>query len=112
MFDLGRMSTISEYGMSKDKFTLKEPRYFSYLDEVHFYDWLKSIEGVIDIVGGAEGLVVTVSENGLSRDGLYDLLAILTRYSLSIDPVSQIVGQSDVAWFNDPLAYWNKKKAT
>ena len=96
--------------MSMDNFTLKEPRYFSYLDEFHFFSWLESIEGVIDVAGGEEGLVVTVSSNGLSRDALYDLIAILTRYSLSVESILQVVGQDDVAWFNDPTAYWNKTK--
>jgi hypothetical protein len=93
--------------MSEDAFTIKEPRYFSYLDEQHFYSWLQSIDGVIDVAGSSSGLMVRISDEGLSREGLYDLLAIFARYALDTGSIAQFVKPEDKSWFGDPLAYWN-----
>lgn len=89
-------------------FIIREPRYFSYLDEKNFFSWLDSIDDVAEVKGSTDGLRVTIVESGLSRSSLSDLIAVLTRYSLDIRPLDGVVSEDDRTWFSEPNSYWQK----
>jgi len=89
-------------------FVIREPRYFSYLDEKNFFSWLDSIDDVTEVIGSADGLRVNIIESGLSRAGLSDLIAILARYSVDMRPLHGVVSDDDKTWFAEPSSYWHK----
>ena len=91
----------------KNDFCLKEQSYFSYSDEEHFYKWLESIDGVENVTGSPQGLLIRLSGAGMSREGIYDLIALLTRYSYPMRFVRELVREDDQSWFQDPKNYWH-----
>jgi len=90
----------------KNEFYLKEKSYYSYLDEKHFYKWLESIEGVKRVAHSKEGLHIELTEHGISRSGVYDLLALLTRYGYEMQFVRDLIREEDESWFREPERYW------
>ena len=80
-------------------------RYNSQKDEEHFFRWAQEIPCVVSVDRG----VLAVDAARVSDDELRELLALLTRYRLSIEPLRGIANPASDHWFNDPEAYWNKK---
>ena len=78
-------------------------RYFSQKDEDLFFAWV----GDIGCVSNVDRGVVSVDPELASDDDLRELLALLTRYRLSIEALGALVNSSNEHWFNDPNAYWN-----
>ena len=78
-------------------------RYLSANDEDHFFSWAKGIKCVESVNRG----ILRIEREKVSDEDLRELLALLTRYSLSVDPLRKLVSRSNDHWFNDPRAYWN-----
>ena len=89
-------------------FTIREPRYFSYLDEKSFFSWLNSIDDVARVTGSLDGLQVHIVDSCLSRRGLSDLIAVLVRYSVDIRPIHDVVSDDDRSWFFESDSYWQR----
>ena len=89
-------------------FVIREPRYFSYLDEKNFFSWLNSIDDVTQVIGSINGLQIHVIDSGLTRAGLSDLIAVFARYSVDMRPLYEVVSSDDRAWFADPTSYWQR----
>ena len=77
--------------------------YFSNLDEDHFFRWALEIPCVTSVDRG----LISIETESVSEHELRELLALLTRYGLSIEPLRQLVNSSNEQWFNDPQKYWN-----
>jgi hypothetical protein len=90
----------------KNEFYLREKSYYSYLDEKYFYEWLESIEGVKSVRHSKQGLHVELKEDGMSRGGVYDLVALLTRYKYEMQFVRDLIRAEDESWFREPDKYW------
>lgn len=90
----------------KNEFYLREKSYYSYLDEKHFYEWLESVEGVKHVAHSKEGLRIELAEYGMSRSGVYDLIALLTRYGYEMQFVRDLIRPEDESWFGEPERYW------
>ncbi|UPG88173.1 hypothetical protein L2Y96_12160 [Luteibacter aegosomaticola] len=80
--------------------------YYSYSDEKHFFAWLESIEGVIDVKGTARGLHVSFDAPLLSRAGAYDLIALFSRYGCPLAPIRPFISPVDSEYFESPDSYW------
>ena len=80
-------------------------RYFSQKDEDHFFTWAQEIRCVSSVDRG----VLSVDDEHVSEDDLRELLALLTRYGLSIEQLRGLVSRANESWFNDPDAYWNSR---
>jgi hypothetical protein len=78
-------------------------RYFSQKDEDHFFGWAQEIGCVLSVDRG----VLSVDAERVADDELRELLALLTRYQLSIEPLRVLANPCNEHWFNDPQAYWN-----
>ena len=88
---------------------IKESRYFSQLDEDHFFSWLQEISGVMDVKGTPQGLIVSLASDRLSKESIYDLLAIHARYNLDMRQLAQFETKANSSWFRNPQAYWYKR---
>ena len=78
-------------------------RYFSQKDEDHFFRWAQELSCVSSVDRG----VLSIDTQLVSDDELRELLALLTRYGLSIEPLRGLADATNKHWFNDPQAYWN-----
>jgi hypothetical protein len=88
-------------------FTFKEGRYFSYYDEKYFYAWLEAIEGVENVTGIEAGkLRVDLASPYLSRTGIFDLIALFTRYGYALTPLREHIAAEDLDYFKRPDARW------
>ena len=78
------------------------------MDEDSFFRWAKGIRCITSIDRG----VLSIESERVSEDELRELLALLTRYGLSIEPLRRLANASNDHWFNDPRAYWNVEQLT
>jgi hypothetical protein len=88
---------------------IQQSHFYSYQDEKHFFDWLESIDGVKRVTGGPEGLSIQLKRNGLNRQDLYDLMALLMRYGVDMRGLKDFVTPRNRAWLTNPSAYWYTK---
>lgn len=88
---------------------IKEQRYFSQLDEDHFFSWLQRIAGVSGIMSTPEGLAVTLAPGTFTDDSLDDLLALYARYQLDMRQLAQFETPENSAWLRNPKAFWHKQ---
>jgi hypothetical protein len=88
---------------------IQQSHFYSYQDEKHFFDWLESIDGVKRVIGGPEGLSVQLKRNGLNRQDLYDLIALLMRYGVDMHGLKDFVTPRNRAWLTNRSAYWYTK---
>lgn len=77
--------------------------YFSQKDEDHVFGWAQEIGCVCSIDRG----MLSIDAERVSDEELRELLALLTRYKLSIEPLRVLVNSSNENWFNNPQKYWN-----
>jgi hypothetical protein len=88
---------------------IQQSHFYSYQDEKHFFDWLESIDGVKRVIGGPEGLSVQLKRNGLNRQDLYDLIALLMRYGVDMHGLKDFVTPRNRAWLTNRSACWYTK---
>jgi hypothetical protein len=87
---------------------IRESSYYCYQDEKHFFEWLGSVRGVLNVVGGRDGLTIHFANAPLSRESWGDLLGVFARYGLDMRPLQALVGKRHEAWLRDPAKYWHK----
>ena len=80
--------------------------YWSRQDEAAFFGWLESIPGVIKVRGIGPELVVTLKSKRLSRDALWELIALYTRYGLPMKTLAQFETASNRSWFRSKKMHW------
>jgi len=78
--------------------------YFSQLDENHFFQWAQQIPCIKSVDQG----ILHIDTQFVSDEALRELLALFTRFGLSIEPLRVLVDSSSESWFNEPEMYWNK----
>lgn len=83
-------------------------RYFSQGDEAAFFAWLKSIPGVIGVVGAGHELEIQLRSKRLSQQGLLELIALYTRYDGNLSELAQFATEANSAWFKAPNAVWHR----
>jgi hypothetical protein len=93
--------------MTHQDLIIEEPRrFYSNLDEKHFFDWLQEIPAVKSVVGGVNGLTVKL-DTPIKDPDLRDLIAVLTRYGVNRKCLAVLLNASNQAWFADPQKYWH-----
>ena len=66
------------------------------------FEWAMEIPGVLR--WEQDTLVV---RSRISRDSLYDLLALFSRYRIPMTQLAQFENSANSAWFRDPIKYWH-----
>ncbi len=85
---------------------IKEPAsFYSQQDEDNFFRWLQSIPEVKAVKGCSRGLEV-VLEGPISEECLVELMAVLSRYSVELQPLKALCEPNNEAWFRNPIKYW------
>jgi len=80
--------------------------FYSQNDEDHFFNWLQSIPGIERVRGVGQKLEITI-HHPMARDSLYDLIALLTRYSLDRRPLKPLCDEQPGNYFREPGKYWH-----
>lgn len=83
-------------------------RYLSHGDEAAFFAWLKSVPGVIAVVGSGRELQIQLRSKRLSQQGLRELIALYTRYDGNLSELAQFATEANSAWFKAPNAVWHR----
>lgn len=83
-------------------------RYWSQGDEAAFFAWLKSVPGVVAVVGSSGELHIQLRSKHLSELGLRELIALYTRYDGNLSELAQFVTDANSAWFKAPNAVWHR----
>lgn len=82
------------------------PNFNCQLDEDHFFQWLKQIEGVKDVRGHLTELTVYLSVLHLADYALRDFIGLFYRYNIEPGVLqSQLTPQNEL-WFKHPDSYW------
>jgi hypothetical protein len=83
-------------------------RYLSQGDEAAFFAWLKSIPGVVAVVGSGRELKIQLRSKRLPQQGLRELIALYTRYGGNLNELAQFSTEANSAWFKAPNAVWHR----
>ena len=83
-------------------------RYSSQGDEAAFFAWLKSVPGVIAVVGSGRELQIQLRSKRLSQQGLRELIALYARYDGNLSELAQFATEANSAWFKAPNAVWHR----
>ncbi|MCW2314683.1 hypothetical protein [Rhodoblastus acidophilus] len=89
-----------------DNIVVKEPRFFSSLDETAFFEWLQRIPGITSIIGSSAGLSADIEKTSFDDNSLRELIALYHRYDLDFNDIEVLVTQGNKDWVYDPETYW------
>lgn len=79
-------------------------RFGSQRDEKHLFEWAMEISGVLR--WEQDTLVV---RRNLSQASLRDLLALFSRYQISMAQLAQFRTTRNESWFAAPQMYWHSR---
>jgi hypothetical protein len=82
------------------------PRYYSQLDEDHFFGWLQSNPAVVQVSGQGLALHVTI-RRPLSKEDLRELIAVFVRYRVDCCSLRQFCDEHPDDYFREEGAYWH-----
>jgi hypothetical protein len=88
------------------KIIIPEPRpYYSLLEEKHYFHWLEEIDGVVEITGTNDGIIVGL-DRPADRRLLMEVIALLARFELDMSGLASLCREVDKDYFEDKSAYW------
>ena len=77
-------------------------------DERRFFQGLSDLDCVKNVKGVGRGLVFDVNLNRLSKEKLFELLALLWRYQIDLAPFRRLAETNKrFAWLGEPHFYWH-----
>jgi hypothetical protein len=80
-------------------------RYYSQLDEDHFFMWAKKIPCVKSIEGG----FLHIASKQLSEPDLRDLIALMYRYKLPMKQLAVFCDEGNKHWLKKRSMYWYRR---
>ena len=84
---------------------IKEPQFYCYQDEKHFFDWLGGLEALKEVKRTSKGLALSI-EAPIDDASLADLIALLTRYRIDRRELKVFLNAENQDWFGRSRAYW------
>lgn len=82
--------------------------YYSQGDEDRFFRGLKTNRAVVKFRGVGSNLLVTVNPRALTKDRLWDLIALLWRYEVPLRPLKIFAQSKKFSWLRNKEMYWHK----
>jgi len=90
------------------KIEIRLTPFYSRGDERRLFQGLEEIDCVKNIQGVGRGLIFDVNLNQLGREKLFELIALLWRYQIDLQPLRQLAERNKkFAWLAEPHFYWN-----
>ena len=86
-------------------------KYYSVGDKDTFFEWLKQISAVVSFKGIGETLYIHIKDKEISKNDLYELLALFYRYNIkNAKQLSMFLNEKNKEWFFDnTYAFWHEK---
>lgn len=82
--------------------------YYSQGDEDRFFLGLKTNRAVVKFRGAGNNLLVTVNSRNMTKEGLWDLIALLWRYKVPLRPLKIFAQSKKFSWLNNKEMFWYK----
>lgn len=83
-------------------------KFYSHGDEARFFSGLRDIRAVRDVVGVGRGIQVDLDARLLSKELLWELIALLWRYQIALRPLAVLSQQKKFLWIKDDRSYWHR----
>jgi hypothetical protein len=89
--------------------TCERVQFYSEADEAAFFRFAKGIEGVTNLTGSSESILLDLGSQPTDQS-LRDLIALFERYRIPrASQLAQFLSDSNKHWFADPQKFWHKK---
>jgi hypothetical protein len=95
--------------MNKNILTWKNINFYSPLDEVVFFEWIKKIDCIDDIKRENNSLFFYIASDEIHDYNLRDLLALFFRYHIDMKQLKRFLMPENKKWFKNKIAYWHDK---
>ncbi|WP_162898973.1 hypothetical protein [Ralstonia solanacearum] len=82
--------------------------FYSSGDESRFFKGLEEISAIKGFAGSGRGLRVSLDMRSLGQESLRDLIALLWRYQISLEPLALLAQRKKFIWLQDKRSYWHK----
>ena len=83
--------------------------FFSHGDERRFFEGLRELDCIKDFKGVGRGLVLNVELNRLSKERVFELMALLWRYEIDLSPMRELSKKEKFSWILRPDFYWHER---
>lgn len=81
--------------------------FYSPGDERRFFDGLAELACIENVRGIGRALVFDLRLNRISKDKLWELIALLRRYGIGLAPLGVLASRARFAWLREPHWYWH-----
>ncbi|WP_147329595.1 hypothetical protein [Paraburkholderia sp. DHOC27] len=82
--------------------------FYSMGDERRFFEGLNGIAAIKRIQGVGKGLEIDIDIRYLTKDAVWDLIALLWRYGIPLAPLRELAARKKFAWLSAERFYWHK----
>ncbi|MFZ6760999.1 hypothetical protein ACO0K9_27660 [Undibacterium sp. Ji50W] len=89
------------------KIQIKLTTFYTTKDEARLFMALRDISALKSMQGIDRSLQIDFDLRKLSRDSVFELIGILTRYQIDLKPLSVLAERSKLAWIKDKKWYWH-----
>ena len=87
----------------------KKVKFYSDIDELFFFEWIKRISCVKSIEGSGSSVFLNLKSKEVSRNELVELIALFYRYEINMKQLSVFSTKKNNSWFKVRDKYWYKK---
>jgi hypothetical protein len=81
-------------------------RFFSNIDEVCFFGWLKKLPCISMFEGRGDTLYIRVAGPDVDEEALRELLALFHRYGIDMKQLRIFDKEDFAGWLHNKKAYW------
>jgi hypothetical protein len=89
----------------KTEVVIREPGFYCYRDEEHFFGWLKSIPGIEGMSGVSAGLSIVINDQHMDEDAWADFIGLLARYAVDMSNLEKVLSPKNEGWIRNPSRY-------
>ncbi|MFZ6755510.1 hypothetical protein ACO0KY_19320 [Undibacterium sp. Dicai25W] len=83
-------------------------KFYAKGDERRLFQGLSEIAAVSNVHGRGRGLIFELNLRLLGKESLWELLALLYRYGISLAPFKVLASSKKFSWLDDKKSYWYK----
>lgn len=81
--------------------------FYSRGDERRLFQGFKEISAIRDVQGVGRDLLLEIEMAALTKDAMRELLALLWRYGIPLEPLRTFAKKKKFSWLNEEQGYWH-----
>jgi len=89
--------------------TIRESPYYGQKDEDSFFERLRRIPSVTDVIGASRGLDIVFLDQSPDVDDIADLIGLFRRYRIDIGTIEKFLQENAIGWDSDKKWEWHKE---